>query len=808
MAHDVFISHSSSDKTVADTVCAALENAAIRCWIAPRDVQPGRSFAGEITRAIQQSEIMVLIFSGHSNNSEQVLREVQLAVNAHLHIIQFRIEDVHLNDDLRYFLSTPHWLDALTPPLEAHIARLMASINTLLSEPSEPPAVPVRTPRVARTVAPPFRNRMDASILTKRWLARALSLWNERKPFVLGGAAAVIAILIAAFWLIRPKHVPTPPVVHSTFAPLPEISASPGTRPIETPIEQSPENPAMRAYQEWASEPKTAPSVNPANEVQVRRTFILQHDTTVTDANFSPDSKHLVTASRDNTARIWSVETGKSAAQPLLHKGAVTKAVFSPDGRLILTYTEASEAAQLWDAETGRLLGGLKTAAGADPVYEATFSPDGKRIVTQDNNGGVEIWDTQTRSRTGKKMRHVGIPDTAPAFSADGKRIITVAEETARIWDAASGSQIGDSLLKVHLAVFSPDGKRIATAPDSGNASVWDGQTGDKLFEINTVYKIYDLSFNADSKYLVTAAADAARIWDVTTGKQHGQGLRIEPGVSSAAFSADGKRVVTVSAGTARLWDVETTQPTSKPIILDNPANSHVHFSPDGKWLVAAYGQDAEGLWEIGGKTLATTQTAQTNPVVGPPPSSPVSFNSNPQLGSQLSQETATALAQSMVNGVSTGAIELLVSLYGDRIDSMDKGIIGQDGMREEYRRFFERWPQTTWRLTGQVRLELVDQGKYRLTFPIYFSAANSAARKQTSGNAEETLVVAQNVSGDWKIVYQRESILRSARSTQRPVVGRPARGAAPTPSSADQERQHQNMEEIARQLQGLIPHR
>ena len=80
MAHDVFISHSTKDKAVSDATCAALENGGIRCWVAPRDVQAGRSFAGEITRAIQESKIMVLIFSAHSNNSEQVLREVQLAV--------------------------------------------------------------------------------------------------------------------------------------------------------------------------------------------------------------------------------------------------------------------------------------------------------------------------------------------------------------------------------------------------------------------------------------------------------------------------------------------------------------------------------------------------------------------------------------------------------------------------------------------------------------------------------------------------------------------------------------------------------
>src|SRR3982750_418523 len=132
MAHDVFISHSAQDKAVADAVCAGLETAAVRCWIAPRDVQPGRSFAGEITRAIQQSKVMVLIFSANSNNSQQVLREVQLAVSSHLHIIQLRIEDIRPNDDLTYFLSTPHWLDALTPPLENHLQRLVAAAETLL----------------------------------------------------------------------------------------------------------------------------------------------------------------------------------------------------------------------------------------------------------------------------------------------------------------------------------------------------------------------------------------------------------------------------------------------------------------------------------------------------------------------------------------------------------------------------------------------------------------------------------------------------------------------------------------------------
>jgi hypothetical protein len=153
MAHDVFISHSSQDKTIADAACAALEKEAVRTWIAPRDVQPGRSFAGEITRAIQHSKVMVLIFSKHSNASEQVLREVQLAANSRLHIVQFRIEDIVPNDDLEYYLSTPHWLDALSPPLERHLDRLQASVKALLrlsAEEGPPqitkPAAPFPTP--------------------------------------------------------------------------------------------------------------------------------------------------------------------------------------------------------------------------------------------------------------------------------------------------------------------------------------------------------------------------------------------------------------------------------------------------------------------------------------------------------------------------------------------------------------------------------------------------------------------------------------------------------------------------------------
>src|SRR5438067_5564200 len=140
MPRDVFISHSAQDKKVAETICGALEQSGIRGWVAPRDVRPGKSFPGEITRAIEQTKVMLLIFSRHSNSSEQVLREVQLAVDCHVPIIRLRLEDVPLSDDLRYYLSTPHWLDALSHPVSKHIPAVASAIKELLGPSNEKPA--------------------------------------------------------------------------------------------------------------------------------------------------------------------------------------------------------------------------------------------------------------------------------------------------------------------------------------------------------------------------------------------------------------------------------------------------------------------------------------------------------------------------------------------------------------------------------------------------------------------------------------------------------------------------------------------
>ena len=133
MAHDVFISYSSVDKPVSDAACAALEGRGIRCWLAPRDVTPGKDWSDAIIDAISDCRVMLLVLSSASNQSEQVKREVQNAVSEAKPILPFRIEDVALSKHMRYFIGTPHWLDALTPPMERHLQRMAETVGGLLA---------------------------------------------------------------------------------------------------------------------------------------------------------------------------------------------------------------------------------------------------------------------------------------------------------------------------------------------------------------------------------------------------------------------------------------------------------------------------------------------------------------------------------------------------------------------------------------------------------------------------------------------------------------------------------------------------
>ena len=224
MAHDVFISYSSLDKAVADAACAALEACGIRCWIAPRDIIPGKEWGDAIVEAINASKALVLIFSASANKSPQIRREVERAVHKGLPIVPLRIEDIAPTRSLEYFIGSVHWLDALTPPVESHLRRLAEAVRALLQiDPDRPPLVP---PGVV-----PLSGR---PVLGRRLLLAAVS------------ASLVLAAALTAVLLRGP-----------TGRPAPEAS-SPEAKPV-APLAAAAVGKAGSAVSQAAPEPRAPP---------------------------------------------------------------------------------------------------------------------------------------------------------------------------------------------------------------------------------------------------------------------------------------------------------------------------------------------------------------------------------------------------------------------------------------------------------------------------------------------------------------------------------------------------------------------
>jgi TolB-like protein/Flp pilus assembly protein TadD len=203
----VFISHASKDKPIADAICEQLESAGIKCWIAPRDIEPGSDWTEGIIQGIDSCRVFVLVFSESANGSEHVRREVAKAVSLGLAVIPFRTEEVNLSSSLSYFLGTVHWLDAITPPLSKHLKAL--------------------TERVKRLLANSQRSAANQS----RWKARTepFSFAPARQTRWLIGVALAGAAIAIIFWFFyeKPRSLLTEASLRSiAVLPFENISAN------------------------------------------------------------------------------------------------------------------------------------------------------------------------------------------------------------------------------------------------------------------------------------------------------------------------------------------------------------------------------------------------------------------------------------------------------------------------------------------------------------------------------------------------------------------------------------------------------
>lgn len=367
---------------------------------------------------------------------------------------------------------------------------------------------------------------------------------------------------------------------------------------------------------------------------------ILWHNGPVTAAEFSPDGRHIVTASEDGTAQIWDAETGRPG-EKLPHKDTVRNASFSPDGLRVVT-ASSDQTAVIWDTANGKPL--LSLPKHGDLVHRAVYSPDGRRVATVSKDKYARVWDADTGKNLAE-FKHNQFVYFA-AFSPDGTRLVTASaglvtgspDKAVQVWDVGTAKELTQPLSStdyVMTAAFSPDGERIVTGAKNGFVVIREVKEPTKPLGVMTLTDPVDrVSFVDNGSRILTVSAGAAQLWEAATAKRvpmtakaHWQGnpsfsqggryrlilsshdhaarLRDEATgkprslatgkVESASLSRGAHRVAAVGLDkVVRVWDTAS----SKPLSLDESASvTRVWLSPDEN-LVLGLDKQTARIWD------------------------------------------------------------------------------------------------------------------------------------------------------------------------------------------------------------------
>jgi WD40 repeat protein len=335
------------------------------------------------------------------------------------------------------------------------------------------------------------------------------------------------------------------------------------------------------------------------------------HDKRVNSISFSPDGETLVSASDDQTMCLWDNKTGQKLTSFKGHTGEVCYASFSPDGRRIVSASH-DKTIRVWDVKTGQCIQILE--GHTSQVHFVTFSPNGKHIVSASLDRTVLIWDTTNSSIIQTLEGHVDEVHSV-AFSPDGHSIVTGGDNTVRIWDFEKDNVCSfceNGIESFFSPTISPDGKlRISTSKNDGIIHIYDTETGLKVRKlVGHFYGCISAVFSPDGKHIASTSLDfTIRIWSIETGhlqfkKDYSNSLIVP---QSVAYSPDGKYIVlAMDDGTIRVLTAETAEEL-RTIVGHTACVNSAAFSPDGKRIVSASKDNTIRVWDTEtGKELKT----------------------------------------------------------------------------------------------------------------------------------------------------------------------------------------------------------
>ena len=361
MKYDVFISYSSHDQKVVEGLCAYLESLKIRCFVAYRDIPKSVVWAKAIVEALEQSRMMVVVFSNHFNNSVQVDREIELASEDNKPILTFRITNDAFKGVKKYYLKNINWIDAFPNPaacfgkLADNIAKLLG-IKLIAPQPQTP--APTTSP-AAFTPTPAVKPST---------VKRALELLKKSvlSILVIIGVAAVAGVIIDN---MSSKEEPRPYTDEPIPMIEPEISEN---SKQQTEVSQIDNNEATVTSTEKSDSSKSTTSTKTENTTK-RVTQSSSTTQKTTQTTFKSQSSTQTTTKSTTSTPTKSLTSAPYKVGDYYNDGVKEGVVFgvTADGKSgkIVSMTESTESLP-WSSDSAE----QKRLIGADSETDGVYN--------------------------------------------------------------------------------------------------------------------------------------------------------------------------------------------------------------------------------------------------------------------------------------------------------------------------------------------------------------------------------------------------------------------------------------------------